>query len=168
MERTALAFYRLLMLLACAAMLAAFVAVALGITARLARWDLPGLDAYAGYAIAAALFLALPGTLVRGEHIRVTLVLDRVPLRLRAALQWWGLAAALGLSAYMAWFAVRLAWFSWATDDVSTGADATPLWIPQLALALGCAGFALAFLHALLRHCRGDELIAGGELARTE
>jgi TRAP-type C4-dicarboxylate transport system permease small subunit len=168
MDRLALHFYRLLMLLACVALLAAFGAVALGIAARLARWNLPGLDAYAGYAIAAALFLALPGTLVRGEHIRVTLVMERVPARLRAGLEWWGLLAALALAGYMAWFAARLAWFSWTTDDVSTGADATPLWIPQLAVVLGCAGFALALLHALVRRWRGGSLIDAGQAARTE
>ena len=40
-------------------MLAAFGSVALGVVARQAQWDIPGLDAYAGYAIVCALFLAL-------------------------------------------------------------------------------------------------------------
>ncbi|MDP1565188.1 MAG: TRAP transporter small permease, partial [Polaromonas sp.] len=56
-------FYKLLMALSCLAMLAAFGSVILGVLAREAAWDIAGLDAYAGYAIAAALFLALPGTL---------------------------------------------------------------------------------------------------------
>jgi TRAP-type C4-dicarboxylate transport system permease small subunit len=168
MDQLALKFYRLLLALSCLAMLAAFGAVALGITARLARWDLPGLDAYAGYAVAAALFLALPSTLLQGEHIRVTLLLERLPAAVRAVLEWWCLAAALALSVYMAWFAVRLAWVSHATHDISTAADATPLWIPQIAMALGCVGFAIAFAHAIVRRRHGRELIAVGEAARTE
>src|SRR5215216_3394706 len=95
-------FYKLLMGLSCVAMLAAFCTVMLGVLAREANWDISGLDAYAGYAIAAALFLALPGTLQHGDHIRVTLLLDRFPRRLRGALEWWCLGAAFGLSVYIA------------------------------------------------------------------
>jgi TRAP-type C4-dicarboxylate transport system permease small subunit len=168
MDKLAQNFYRLLLALACLAMLATFALVSLGIVARLAGWDIPGLDAYAGYAIAAALFLALPGTLVRGEHIRVTLLLERMPPRVRAAFEWWCLAAAAALSVYLAWFSVRLAWVSWATHDISPAADVTPLWIPQLSMALGCAGLALAFLHALAGRWRGRTVIATPASAHTE
>jgi TRAP-type C4-dicarboxylate transport system permease small subunit len=167
-DKLALYSYRLLLALACVAMLAAFALVSLGIVARLVNWDLPGLDAYAGYAIAAALFLALPSTLLRGEHIRVTLVLERAPAALRGALEWWCLLAATGVALYLAWFSVQLVWVSYATHDVSTAADASPLWIPQIAMALGCAGFALALVHAVIARCRGRELIAAGESAHTE
>ncbi|RZJ26090.1 MAG: TRAP transporter small permease subunit, partial [Haliea sp.] len=95
------------MFLACVALVAAFGTVLLGVVAREVRWDIPGLDAYAGYAIAAALFLALPGTLQHGDHIRVTLLLDRVPVRLRGALEWWCLTVAFGLALYIAWYAMR-------------------------------------------------------------
>jgi hypothetical protein len=53
--------------------------VLLGVIAREVHWDIGGLDAYAGYAIAATLFLALPATLQHGDHIRVTLVLTVYP-----------------------------------------------------------------------------------------
>ena len=78
------AFYRLLGVLAALAMVAAFVSVGLGVVSRKAGWDIQGLDAYAGYAIAAALFLALPVTFQRSEHIRVTLLLERASPRWRA------------------------------------------------------------------------------------
>ena len=160
--------HRGMLVLSCLGMVAAFITVSLGILARLLRWDLPGLDAYAGYAIAAALFLALPATLLRGEHIRVTLVLDRLPARGRAALEWWCLLAGTGLSLYLSWYAVRLAWVSHATHDISPGADVTPLWIPQLAMALGCLGLTLAFLQAVLGRWRGADPLAQATAARTE
>jgi TRAP-type C4-dicarboxylate transport system permease small subunit len=168
MDPLALRFYRALLALSCAAMVASFVTVALGIVARAVNWDIPGLDAYAGYAIAAALFLALPATLLQGEHIRVTLVLERVPPRLRAALEWWGLAAGATVSLYLAYFAVRMVWVSYTTHDTSPGGDASPLWIPQLAMALGCAGFALALVHALVARLRGSNLIAVGDTSHSE
>jgi TRAP-type C4-dicarboxylate transport system permease small subunit len=168
MDKLVLNFYRSLLALSCLAMLGAFAAVGLGILGRLAGWDLPGLDAYAGYAIAASLFLALPSTLLRGEHIRVTLLLERLPLRWRAAFEWWCLAAAFAMALYLAWFSAQLVWVSYATHDVSPAADATPLWIPQLAMALGCAGFALAFLQALVARWRGEDLVAPAAAAHTE
>ena len=169
MDKLVLNFYKLLMALACVAMLAAFITVLLGVVAREAHWDIQGLDAYAGYAIAAALFLALPATLQHGDHIRVTLLLDRMPPRLRNALEWWCLAAAFGLSAYIAWYAGRLVWVSYATHDISPSADASPMWIPQISMALGCIGFALSFGHALLQRWHGESFIkATDEAAHVE
>ncbi|MEW6707181.1 MAG: TRAP transporter small permease [Pseudomonadota bacterium] len=146
------------------------VTILLGIVGRQAGWDIPGLDAYAGYSIAAALFLALPATLRHGDHIRVTLVLQKLGPRGRNALEYWALLAGLVLGCYMAWFAGRLVWGSYVTHDVSTGADATPLWMPQVLMALGCIGFALSFAEALLARLQGRRFFdeAADELARVE
>jgi TRAP-type C4-dicarboxylate transport system permease small subunit len=164
-------FYRFLMLLSCLSMVSAFVAIMLGVAAREFHWDIQGLDAYAGYAIAATLFLALPGTLRHGDHIRVTLVMQRLSLRAQNLLEYWCLGAASALSVYLAWFACRLVWVSYTTHDVSPSADASPLWIPQLAMALGCIGFAVSFLHALWARWVGQvffDIPTEGELAKTE
>lgn len=163
-------FYRLLIVLAAVAMVAAFACVLLGVLGRRFDFNIRGLDAYAGYAIAAALFLALPDTLRRGDHIRVTLLLQQVPARLRNVLEYWSLAAGLGLSVYLAWYACRLVWMSHSFNDVSQGADATPLWIPQIAMALGCIGFAVAFADALLARIQKRKFFsaAGAETAHIE
>jgi TRAP-type C4-dicarboxylate transport system permease small subunit len=164
-------FYRFLMGLSCVAMVAAFLMIMLGVAAREMRWDIQGLDAYAGYAIAATLFLALPGTLKHGDHIRVTLVMQRLSSRAQNILEYWCLAAASVLSIYLAWFSCRLVWVSFTTHDMSPSADASPLWIPQLVMVLGCIGLAVAFLHALWAHATGNvffDIPAEGELAKTE
>jgi TRAP-type C4-dicarboxylate transport system permease small subunit len=164
-------FYRFLMWLSCVAMLAAFAAIMLGVAARELRWDVQGLDAYAGYAIAATLFLALPGTLKHGDHIRVTLAMQRLSPRAQNVLEYWCLIAASALSAYLAWFAFRLVWVSYTTHDVSPSADASPLWIPQLAMALGCIGLSVAFVHAFWARWTGKAFFhvpVEGELAKTE
>ncbi|HUG25128.1 TRAP transporter small permease [Piscinibacter sp.] len=164
------AFYRMLGLLACLAMVAAFVTVGLGVIARQAGFDIPGLDAYAGYSIAAALFLALPMTLQRGDHIRVGLVLGKLPPRARNVFEYWSLVAGLALALYVAYYACRLVWVSHATHDVSQSIDATPLWIPQLAMALGSIGFAVAFAEALIARLQGRGFFAAGgsDAARAE
>jgi TRAP-type C4-dicarboxylate transport system permease small subunit len=162
-------FYSFLGVLACIAMVAAFVVIVLGVAAREFGFQISGLDAYAGYAIAATLFLALPMTFQRGEHIRVTLFLDKLPGGFRTLLEYWSLIAGLALSGYMAYFASRLVWISYTTHDVSPAIDATPLWIPQIAMALGSIGFALSLLDALLARLTGAEFFTNtGDIARME
>src|SRR5947207_2814958 len=68
--------------------------VLLGIAGRLLHFHVPGTDAYAGYCMAAAGFLALAHTLKRGEHIRVSLILEHAGVRLHRSLELWSLAAA--------------------------------------------------------------------------
>ena len=162
-------FYRFLMLLACIAMAASFAVIMLGVVAREAQWDIQGLDAYAGYAIAAALFLALPETLRHGDHIRVTLILQRLSPKVKNAFEYGCLAVALALSGYLAWFSCRLVWVSYTTHDVSPSADVTALWIPQMAMALGCIGLAVSFLEALVSRIHGvDFFPENSEQAHVE
>jgi TRAP-type C4-dicarboxylate transport system permease small subunit len=153
-------FYKGLLLAACLSMVTAFVSIMLGVVAREANWDIPGLDAYAGYAIAATLFLALPSALRNGDHIRVTLLLQKLPHRPRNVLEFWCLSAGLFLSGYLAWFSCRLVMTSYLTHDVSQSMDVTPLWIPQLSMALGCIGFTLVFFEALLARLQGRQFFA--------
>ena len=129
--------------------------VLLGIASRLLSWFVPGTDAYAGYCMAAAGFLALAHTFKRGEHIRVTLILEHVGIKARRGLELWALAASSVLAGAFAYYSVRLSFQSWDFNDISTGNDATPLWIPQLAMAFGSLVFAIALVDALILEWRG-------------
>ena len=129
--------------------------VCVGIGGRFLGFYVRGTDAYAGYAMAACAFLALAHTLKRGEHIRVELVLQKAGPRLRRALQLWSYGAATLLAALFAGFSVRLAWQSYAFDDISTAHDATPLWIPQIAMAVGTVVLFVAFVDELVIEWRG-------------
>jgi len=155
--------------LAALAMIGLLVMVLLSVVSRLLHFHVPGTDAYAGYMMAAAGFLALAHTLKRGEHIRVTLLLSALKGHARRGLEIWALAAATMLACLSAFYAGRLAWQSHTFNDISTGNDATPLWIPQLAMAFGtvilCVAFADAFV-AVLRD--GHKQEAADEPARIE
>jgi len=155
--------------LAALCMVALLVMVMLSIVGRQLNFHLPGTDAYAGYLMAAAGFLTLAHTLKRGEHIRVTLLLSALQGRARRALELWALAAASVLSALLAGYSVRLVWQSHAFNDVSTGNDATPLWIPQLAMAAGTLVMLVAFVDELWLELQGRRAGAGsGEAAHNE
>ncbi|MDQ2962847.1 MAG: TRAP transporter small permease [Pseudomonadota bacterium] len=129
--------------------------VLLGICGRMFDFQVRGTDAYAGYFMAGSGFLALAHTLVRGEHIRVNLILEHAGVRGRRMLERWSLAAASVLSIAFASFSVRLAWQSYVLHDVSTGNDATSLWLPQLAMAAGTAIFAIAFVDQFVSELSG-------------
>jgi TRAP-type C4-dicarboxylate transport system permease small subunit len=137
---------------------------------RMAGLTLGGHDAYAGYFLAAGSFLTLAYALRRGDHIRVTLLIGRLGGRARVAVEVFCLAVATFLSGYFAFYACRLAWGSWRFGDVSTEIDATPLWIPQLSMALGVTALFLAFAEELVYVLRRRRLPSpsGAELARTE
>jgi TRAP-type C4-dicarboxylate transport system permease small subunit len=136
--------------------LAAFFMVGLlfmvlaSVAGRLLDFNLRGSDAYAGYCMAAASFLAAAHTLKRGEHIRVTLFLERFGGRFRRPLDLWCHAAGTFFCAVLAFYSVRLAWQSWAFHDVSQGNDATPLWIPQLSMAFGAVTLLVAMVDDFL------------------
>lgn len=146
------------------------VFVLIGVTGRMFNFYLRGTDAYAGYCMAASGFLALAHTLRRGEHIRVTLLLNHAGGAQRALELWCYFAAALA-SGLLAWFSVRLSWQSYAFHDISTGNDATPLWLPQLGMAIGTTVLFVAFVDSLVAVFRNQPLPAatpGNEPAHIE
>ena len=132
--------------LAALAMIGVLVMVLTSIFGRLLHFHLPGTDAYAGYSMAAAGFLALAHTLKKGEHIRVTLLIGRLQGSARRAMEMWSLSVAVLLAALFAYYACRLVWQSHEFNDMSTSNDATPLWIPQLSMAVGAVILLIAFI----------------------
>lgn len=135
-------------------MIGVLVMVLASVVGRLAGFNLRGSDAYAGYCMAAAAFLALAHTLKRGEHIRVNLFLERFGARVSRALELWSHAAGSAFCVVLAIFCVRLVWQSHAFNDVSQGNDATPLWIPQIAMAAGAIVLAVAMVDDFVLHIR--------------
>lgn len=132
--------------------------VLLSIAGRQFHFHVPGTDAYAGYLMAASGFLALAHTLKRGEHIRVTLLLSHLTGGWKKALELWALSFATLLSSLFAWYCCRLAWQSRTFHDISTASDATPLWIPQIAMAVGSVILAIAFADELVLEITGQRV----------
>lgn len=152
-------------------MIGTLVMILLSIGGRLLNFHVRGTDAYAGYCMAAAAFLALAQTFKRGEHIRVTLLLDHAGRRGRHVLELWSHAAGLLCAALLAWFSVHLVWQSLQFNDISQGTDATPLWIPQLGMAIGSVLFAVAIAEELVATLRGGKLrvrAVANEAVRSE
>ena len=111
-------------------MIGTLLMVVLGMVDRYVTINFRGTDMYAGYFMASAGFLALAHTLKKNEHIRVTLLINSVPPAAKRVLELWSLAAAVMLSGLFCFYAIKLSYQSWDFHDISTGNDATPLWLP--------------------------------------
>jgi len=146
--------------LAAVCMVGLLVMVLLSVLGRQLDFNLQGSDAYAGYLMAASGFLALAHTLKRGEHIRVTVLLGALKGARRRGLELWSLAAGSALALLFAGYSVRLSWQSYRLHDISTGNDATPLWLPQLAMAFGTSILAIALIDELVLELRGRRVMA--------
>ncbi|WP_454854707.1 TRAP transporter small permease [Rhizobium binxianense] len=117
-----------------------------------ARWSsitFPGGAEYAGYLMATASFLAFAHALNNGSHIRVNLMLIALG-RHKFWGELWCLVVGAAASGYVAWYAVKLVYWSRKLHDVSQGRDATPLWIVQIPMAAGAILLAVAFLDNLV------------------
>jgi len=118
-----------------------------------ARWSgfvLPGSTAYAGYCMAAASFFSLAYALNHGAHIRVTLLLTKLG-RYRRLGEIWCFSIASFFSGFFCWHAWQAVKISLMINDISQGQDATPIWIPQIAMGIGTTLLFIAFLDNLFR-----------------
>ena len=156
--------------LAALMMIGVLVMVLIGILGRQFDFYVPGTDAYAGYLMAGSGFLALAHTFRRNEHIRVTLLLQSLAGGARRGLELWCLVVAVLLAAVMAYYSVRLSWQSHLFNDISTSNDATPLWIPQLGMAVGTLILLVALLDDLVLELlgRGRRPDAAVDAVRSE
>jgi TRAP-type C4-dicarboxylate transport system permease small subunit len=84
-------------------------------------------------------------------------------------LEVWSLGVCVLLSMAFAFYSAKLAFDSRAFNDISTGNDATPLWIPQLSMAIGTLVLAIAFIDEFVQELRGRRVSPGdGESLRNE
>jgi len=132
---------------------ACLLAILLVIVAQMVtRWlniSVPGLSEYAGYLMASASFLAFAHALNRGAHIRVNLFLTALGER-RFWGELWCMVIGVAASSYLAWYAVRLVYWSHKLGDLSQGQDATPMWIVQTPMAFGAILLAICFADNLV------------------
>src|SRR5207253_7985086 len=113
MRRALDTLYNAAAYLAALFLIGTLIMVLLGIFGRVFNFQVRGTDAYAGYFMAGSGFLALAHTLVRGEHIRVSLILEHIGAGGKRALERWSLGAASVLSIAFAYFSMRLVWQSY-------------------------------------------------------
>lgn len=147
---------------ACGALAAVFLAaicviVLAQVIGRLMGIAIPSADEFAGYCLSASSFLALGYALRRDAHIRVTLLIDRLPPRTRRGFEAVCAFAGLALAGYLTFFTAEMIYWSIEFGDVTQGLVPIPLWIPQMGMMLGTAALTLAFLADAAAILRGRD-----------
>ena len=144
------------------------VLILLTIVAQMvARWTgttFPGSTDYAGYFMAAASFFAFAYALNHGAHIRVTLLLSHLGARRRWG-ELWCFGIGTAAATFFAYYAIKATYWSYKLNDISQGQDASPIWIPQLSMAVGTSVLALALADHFLRILFGGLPALGDEAA---
>jgi TRAP-type C4-dicarboxylate transport system permease small subunit len=114
-----------------------------------------------GYMLAACIGLGLAFTVTSKSNIRVDILLDAFPYRLRAACDLLAAAALAVIAMALAWFCWKTLAQSWAMNARSTSIMQTPMVLPQSVWWIGLLWFAcmavLLPLQAILRLLAADE-----------
>ncbi len=116
---------------------------------------IPSYADFTGFLLAAASFLALAHTLREGAHIRVVLLVGRLPEKLHCLVEMWCLGFGLVITLYFSWYTALLCHESYVYNDLSPGMIAVPIWIPQIAMLVGLLVLAVALVDELLTVSRG-------------
>ena len=122
-----------------AAVCLASIAVVMLAQAAMREFGYPfrGADDIVAWLCAASAFLALGHTFRRGELVRVGIVIDHLPPRVRRPVGIGALFIAVAFVAYMAYGVLRFVYESWAFKEVAQGLIEIPIWIPQMSFVLG-------------------------------
>lgn len=118
---------------------------------------LRGADDIVAWLCAACAFLALGHTFRRGELVRIGLVVERLPPRVRRPVALGALAVSLAFVGYMLYAVGRFVYESWKFNEVAQGLIQIPIWIPQMSFVLGALILFVAVLDEFLVLARGGK-----------
>jgi len=127
------------------------------IASRMLGSSIPSTDDFAAWAMAGAVFLALPSAFFYGKHIKVTLVIDRLNMRVRQVFIRGIYATTLVVFVAATWYASIYVYESYIYGDTSQGIVAIPLWIPQILMLAGMIFSLPVLLHLMLTGTENEE-----------
>lgn len=112
--------------------------------------NVPSYSDFVGVFVICAASLGLAGTLERGGHIRVNLLLGRLRGRSRRYVELLCVLLVSVTSLGMFYAFARMTIEAWAYADVTQGQIPIQLWIPHLIVTIGFAQLVLTVLASLL------------------
>lgn len=131
------------------------------------RGDIPIAWEYSGYLMGAAFLLGSAVTMRAGSHIRVTALLTMLRPRAQRVFEIFATLVGTFFSGFLAWTLTVFATQS-IVDKTVSFASYTPLWIPQVAMAIGAILLTLVMVERLFAALYGlpveDENLRVGTL----
>lgn len=110
---------------------------------------------------------ALADTLKRGEHIRVTLIVQRFSGLGRRWIEVWCLGLSALIVGAFGFYSWKMVVWSYDYHDISQAEDRLPLWIPQLTMAIGVSVLLIGLIDELIQVGSG-RAAAVGDGSRSE
>ena len=126
------------------------------------NWPVVWVPEIVGYLMVALVFLALGETMLAGRHIKIDLVVGRLPRRLRNIVELLTLTLSVGVAGFFAWHGANtmLRSLDYGRRD-AFGALNMPLWIPQVALPVGLSVLTLVVVMLACKKLR--EVLYGSD-----
>jgi TRAP-type C4-dicarboxylate transport system permease small subunit len=115
---------------------------------------IPSYADFSGFMLAGATFLAMAYTLRSGGHIRVNLMIQRLPKNRQLVFEAAALLFAIAISGYALWFMCSLVGESLHYGDVSNGIVPVALWIPQTVASVGLGLLFIAIIQTFVELIR--------------
>lgn len=133
-----------------------FLTTILQVVSRIVGINISGLTDYAGYFMAASAFLAFAHTFNKGAHIRIELFMSMMG-RFRRQAELFSFFVSAAIAGWLSYYSWSMVYWSRQLNDISTGLDATPIWIPQVSMAIGVTMLAICVIdHSLRLLLTGD------------
>lgn len=133
-----------------------FVLMIVAGVGRQFNWHVSGINDVVAWLCAAAAFFAMAHAFRHGDFVRVTLLLDKVPPKLRRALDVACLLVAAVSVGYLTYWATSFTWESYEFAEMATGLVVIPIWIPQSTFVIGCWLLLIAMVDELVGVVRGE------------
>ena len=134
-----------------------FVLMIINGVGRQLNQALSGVNDIVSWLCAAAAFFAMAHAFRHGDFVRVTLLMDHVPARLRRAMDVTCLVIAAISVSYLTWSATAFTYESWEFKEMATGLVVIPIWIPQSTFVIGCWLLLAAMLDELVTVLQGGK-----------
>ena len=112
-------------------------------------------DEYSGYLYLALVCFGFGYTFMRDGHIRITFLTSKVSSKTSSMIDIFAGIVTLCVLTFAFYRTLLLALDSFATQVVSEGVSATPLYIPQMVLPLGLLLFMVAMVAYIVRKLGG-------------
>lgn len=118
-----------------------------------------------GYLMAIGMSWGMAGTLYERGHVRIDVLVQKLPLRVRVWLHLLSLIALLVSSGFFVYGAFTLALDSWQLGASDLSSLSTPMALPQ---GLWAAGMALLLLAGIALLARSLRALSGGRAAEVD
>jgi len=99
-------------------------------------------------------FTAFAYALITGYHVRVTLVLDRLPIRARLGCEIVAGLVGIGLFAFLLYGSIPHAWASFLLKETPMSPARTPLWLAKMGVVPGVTLMLFQFIIRFARLMR--------------